>query len=125
VSIHGIGVDVAAVPRIARLVALRGGAVAERWFTPEERRRCRADTSPPRAYAETFAAKEAVWKALGLRGWDGSVPWHCIGIVPEEETAHLSGRVAAAAAALHVHVRTSSTEAVAMAVATASAVTPR
>ncbi|MDN3310125.1 4'-phosphopantetheinyl transferase superfamily protein [Microbacterium oryzae] len=124
-SIHGIGVDVAAVPRIAHLVALRGGAVAERWFTPEERRRCHADASPSRAYAETFAAKEAVWKALGLRGWDGSVPWQWIGIVPEEETAHLTGPVAEAAAALHVHVRTSSTEAVAMAVATASPVTPR
>ena len=73
--ILGIGVDVAPIVRVARLVEQHASEL-QRIFTPGERTFC--DSAPGRArdarYATAFAGKEAAMKALGT-GWRGDVTW--------------------------------------------------
>ncbi|MCB0910101.1 MAG: 4'-phosphopantetheinyl transferase superfamily protein [Propionibacteriaceae bacterium] len=98
-SIHGIGIDAADVPRISRLQRSSGGFVRH-WFTRDEIARCDAAERPELAYAGRFAAKEAVWKALRLEGWPGAVPWRLIAIRDEgvRVRVELAGEVATRAA---------------------------
>ena len=63
--VHGIGIDVVEVARIAAAAARHGDAFLARLFTPAERAYCDAKKSPAIHYAARFAAKEAVAKALG------------------------------------------------------------
>ena len=60
-----VGVDIARVDRMRDLLA-RYPRAEERFFTPVERAHCRGFTDPSRHFAGTFAAKEAVVKALRL-----------------------------------------------------------
>lgn len=71
--LRGVGIDIVDVRRVARLLEGRG-AFRTRWFTAGETARCDAAPDPARAYAAVLAAKEAAWKALGVK-WDGGVPW--------------------------------------------------
>ncbi|NGN93019.1 4'-phosphopantetheinyl transferase superfamily protein [Nocardioides sp. KC13] len=64
-SLQGVGVDVADIRRFARLLAMRGSGFAVRWFTDAEIAQCMAAATPATAFAMRYAAKEAVWKALG------------------------------------------------------------
>jgi len=61
-----IGLDVVEIRRMARLA--RRGAFLRRVFTPAEVRYCRSKARAPQHFAARFAAKEAVWKALGRAG---------------------------------------------------------
>ena len=63
--ILGIGNDIVDIDRIQRTLDRYGERFIERVFTDVERDR--AEGKPTRAaiYAKRFAAKEAVWKALG------------------------------------------------------------
>ncbi|MDG2284628.1 MAG: holo-ACP synthase [Alphaproteobacteria bacterium] len=63
--IIGIGNDIVDIDRIARTLERFGERFINRVFTADERDR--AEGKPTRAaiYAKRFAAKEAVWKALG------------------------------------------------------------
>lgn len=63
---YSLGVDIVEVPRIARLV--RGRRFRERVFTEGEIAYCRGKKNAAQHYAVRFAAKEAVYKALGLDG---------------------------------------------------------
>ncbi|WP_169566289.1 holo-ACP synthase [Microbacterium luticocti] len=112
--IAGVGVDLVAVDRWRRLV---GGGIVRRWFDAVERDRCRAAPDPARAFAEVFAAKEAVFKALPLSGWTGAVPWRDIHIAPAG--VRVDGALAAACAPAHVQVRVATTAGVAHAFAIA------
>lgn len=60
-----VGIDIASVVRMRKLLA-RYPRAEERFFTAAERTHCRSFTDPPRHFAGTFAAKEAVVKALRL-----------------------------------------------------------
>lgn len=60
-----LGVDVVEVERFRALLE-RSPGVAERFFTPAERSYCASAPDAPLRFAGTFAAKEAVMKALGL-----------------------------------------------------------
>ena len=73
--IAGAGVDVAPIARVARLVRDHA-ADLDRIFTAGERRHCDRAPAPARAgrYAAAFAAKEAVFKALGT-GWRSDLEW--------------------------------------------------
>jgi holo-[acyl-carrier protein] synthase len=73
--IVGMGVDVASVARVARLITDHP-AQLERVFTQRERRFCDATHGRRREarYAAAFAAKEAVMKALGT-GWRSDIEW--------------------------------------------------
>ena len=62
--IHGIGIDVVEVGRIAEAIERHGEAFLARLFTAGERAYCEAQNVPALHFAARFAAKEAVAKAL-------------------------------------------------------------
>jgi holo-[acyl-carrier protein] synthase len=98
-TIHGVGIDVVDTHRVERLLA-RSTRFARRWFTPDEVEQCLGVNGPAQAYAQRLAAKEAVWKALGLDDWTGGVPWLHIGTSHGVAgfTVELTGSVAEACA---------------------------
>lgn len=121
--LHGVGIDIVDVRRIARLVEDRGPAFTGRWFTADEVAQCSASEDPGGAYAARFAGKEAVWKSLGMDG-DRAVPWRSIGILDTDAGASVSLGVELATAAMAVGVgsiavSTSAIDDLAMAVAMA------
>ena len=61
-----IGIDIVEVKRITRLI--RSKAFLRRVFTPQEIAYCSKKVRKAEHYAVRFAAKEAVWKALGMGG---------------------------------------------------------
>jgi len=71
----GVGLDIIEVGRIRRLG--RNPRFLPKVFTPEEIRYCCARKNRWQHLAVRFAAKEAVWKALGR----GGVRWRDIGVV--------------------------------------------
>ena len=70
--IIGLGVDLAEIDRVRRLLA-RYEQFPERCFTEHERDYAFRFARPERRFAARFAGKEAVMKSLG-RGWR-SVRW--------------------------------------------------
>lgn len=64
-NIHGIGIDIVEVARIAAANEKHGPAFAERYLTENERTYCASHANPVIHQAARFAAKEAVAKALG------------------------------------------------------------
>jgi holo-[acyl-carrier protein] synthase len=72
--IVGTGVDIVEIRRIRSVLERQGERFVERVFSPGEQQYCRAhrDTAP--YYAVRFAAKEALFKALGT-GWGKGVTW--------------------------------------------------
>jgi holo-[acyl-carrier protein] synthase len=72
--IHGIGIDVVEVDRIASAIDRLGEPFLARLFTPAERAYCAAQKVPALHYAARFAAKEAASKALGT-GIGGEASW--------------------------------------------------
>ena len=64
----GIGIDLLDVERLERALARRP-RLAERMFSPGEREYAAARARPGIHLAARFCAKEAVAKALGIRGW--------------------------------------------------------
>jgi holo-[acyl-carrier protein] synthase len=65
----GLGIDVIEIARVERALE-RHPRLAERLFSPGELDYSRARGRPGRHLAARFAAKEAVTKALGIRGLD-------------------------------------------------------
>jgi len=61
-----IGVDIVEVGRIKKLV--KNSQFLAKVYTPEEIAYCRAKKNCAQHFAVRFAAKEAVWKALGENG---------------------------------------------------------
>lgn len=62
--IRGIGIDLADIDRISRLLARHPERARRRLFTPAERHYCDRRGAPARHFAARFAAKEAAYKAL-------------------------------------------------------------
>ncbi len=65
--ILGIGTDMVEVERIGRCIERWGDDFLKRIFCPEEIDYARGRAEPYQHYAARFAAKEAVFKALGDR----------------------------------------------------------
>ena len=63
--IFGIGTDIVAIARMARLWNDHGERALEKLLAPGERAACRESTEPARFLAKRFAAKEAFGKACG------------------------------------------------------------
>ncbi|MFD7077888.1 holo-ACP synthase [Nocardioides sp. NPDC059952] len=82
-SLQGVGIDIADIRRFARLLGTRGSGGAVRWFTDAEIAQCMAAAAPATAFAMRYAAKEAVWKALGPGEWSGPLPWRGITVLEE------------------------------------------
>jgi len=94
----GIGVDQLAVARVRPMAEARWQPFLG-LFTDGERRAADSRSDAAHAYAQIFAAKEAVYKALGL---DDDATWPEIEIVAQPGHAprvRLHGQTAAQAAA--------------------------
>jgi holo-[acyl-carrier protein] synthase len=101
----GLGIDLIEIARLERALARRP-RLAERVFTQAERAYAEARASPAVHLAARFAAKEAVAKSLGLRGWSFSDVEIEAGTPPQ---VRLQGRAAERARELGVALRVSLT----------------
>jgi holo-[acyl-carrier protein] synthase len=104
--ITGIGVDLVSVPRFAAFLRRHGERGLRRLFTRAEADYCLALADPVPSLAARFAAKEALFKALGT-GFAGTGGWHAVEVVRSAAGApalRLRGAALAAAgpAALHL-----------------------
>jgi holo-[acyl-carrier protein] synthase len=97
----GVGVDLLEIGRMERALG-RYPRLEARVFTEGERDYAAARARPARHLAARFAAKEAVVKALGLRGGFGLAEIEVV--AGEPPTIRLAGRAAAAAAGRRVEV---------------------
>lgn len=98
--IVGVGIDLASVRRMERVLERRGERARLRFFTAAESARCAAARSPAESFAARFAAKEAFYKALGT-GVGGAGGWTEVEVVSAPSGApslRLSGRAERAAA---------------------------
>jgi holo-[acyl-carrier protein] synthase len=66
VKVIGIGTDIVECLRIARMIERHGELFLNRVFTPAEIRFCMMRKQATQTYAGRWAAKEAVFKALGI-----------------------------------------------------------
>lgn len=84
--IVGVGVDIIEISRIRNAVEQRGKAFLDRIFTQEEQNYCMSRSKDSKVYesfAARFAAKEAVFKALGVR--KKGIRWQDIEVVVDAE----------------------------------------
>jgi holo-[acyl-carrier protein] synthase len=72
--IVGIGVDIVGIERMRRALERQGDRFIRRLFTASEQEYCRAHRDPVPYFAVRFAAKEALFKALGT-GWSQGIAW--------------------------------------------------
>jgi holo-[acyl-carrier protein] synthase len=101
--IVGVGVDVLPVARIARALAEDPHGLPEQLFTPAEIAYCEGQAHPAPHYAVRFAAKEALFKALGTGQVDGG-SWREVEVRsegPGPSRLILHGRMRETAGALH------------------------
>jgi len=100
--IVGIGVDVFAVERMESQLEEPESGLRERLFTPAEIAYCETKRYPAPHYAARFAAKEAMYKALGCSQPQGA-SWRDVEVRNDPSgRSHLvlHGRIRDAAAAL-------------------------
>lgn len=97
----GVGIDLLEIERLERALE-RYPRLAERVFTVAEREYAAARSRPGRHLAARFAAKEAVVKALGMRGGFGFREIEVVAGAPPE--VRLSGRAAEAAGGRRVEI---------------------
>jgi holo-[acyl-carrier protein] synthase len=99
------GVDIVEIARIEQMLREHGDRFIERCFTDVERAYCEAAPGlRAERYAVRFAAKEAVFKALGT-GWRTGISWRDAGIVHDpggRPTLVITGRCAEIALQLNI-----------------------
>ena len=98
-DVKGIGIDLAKIPRLRRVVERWNERFLRRVFTDEELAYCRRRRDPIPHLAARFAAKEAALKALGT-GLRMGVRWRELEVRRERgqaPTMVLSGRCRAIA----------------------------
>lgn len=100
-DIKGIGIDLAKIPRVRKVVERWSDRFLRRVFTEEEIAYCRRRRDPIPHFAARFAAKEAALKALGT-GLRMGARWRELEVRRERgeaPTMVLSGRCRAIALA--------------------------
>ena len=119
--IVGIGIDFVEIGRMKRTLERQGERFLQRVFTEAEQEYCRAHRDPAPYFAVRFAAKEALFKAIGT-GWAQGVKWLDAEVQRDERGAPrlaLSGRakeIAEASGVLSIHISLSHSEESAVAV---------
>jgi len=98
--VPGVGIDLIEIDRLERALR-RYPRLAARVFSAAERDYAAARARPGRHLAARFAAKEAVVKALGLRGF-GLAEIEVV--AGEPPTVRLGGRAAEAAAGRRIDI---------------------
>jgi holo-[acyl-carrier protein] synthase len=73
-DILGIGTDIIECPRIGKMVENHGELFLRRVYTEREIRYCQSRKHAIEHFAGLWAAKEAIFKALGT-GWSRGVTW--------------------------------------------------
>jgi holo-[acyl-carrier protein] synthase len=113
--IVGIGVDLFSVTRVEDELDKGDQGLRDQIYTPEEIAYCEGKRYPGQHYAARFAAKEAVFKALGAAGLSGQ-HWRDVEVRSDPHTGRshviLKGKVREAAEALGaatIHVSLSHT----------------
>jgi holo-[acyl-carrier protein] synthase len=84
--IIGTGVDVVEIARFRKVMERLKDRFILRVFTPAEQKFCNAHRDPAPHYAARFAAKEALFKALGT-GWARGVTWLDVETLRERQDA--------------------------------------
>ena len=77
--IVGLGIDIIEIKKLHDALDRNGNRLKNRTFTKTEIRYCEKHTNKYQHYAARFAAKEAVFKALGT-GWSQGVGWHDVDV---------------------------------------------
>lgn len=98
------GVDIVDVSRIRRMLDEHGERFLTRCFTRDERAYCDTKADSAIHYAGRFAAKEAVFKALGTGLSDG-LTWQDCGVTVQtggQPTVALTGRARTKASDLRI-----------------------
>jgi len=78
--IVGLGVDIVEIQRVREILARHSQRFKDRVFTPGEQAYCERHRDPAPSFAARFAAKEALFKALGT-GWSAGVTWRNVEVV--------------------------------------------
>ena len=113
--IIGIGVDIVEIRRFSVAMERSSERLLLRLFTAEEQRYCKAHRDPVPHFAARFAAKEAVFKALGT-GWAKGVTWRDVEVQKAGQEAPVivlhgeAQRLCAAKGAGNVHLSLSHSE---------------
>ena len=106
--IRGIGLDLADIDRIARLLGRHPERARRRLFTEGERSYCDRRGEPARHFAARFAAKEAAYKALAGTEEARHIHWQDIEVTNSpldgRPTLRFHGAAAKRAAELGVSV---------------------
>ncbi len=77
--ILGVGVDIVEIEKLRLAMIRRGERLRNRAFTPAEVEYCEERVNKFQHYSARFAAKEAVFKAIGS-GWRDGVTWQDVEI---------------------------------------------
>jgi len=113
--IIGTGVDLVEIARFRKVLERSKDRFVQRVFTPAEQKFCNAHQDPVPHFAVRFAAKEAVFKALGT-GWAKGITWQDAEVLREESGAPVmilhgeAQKLAFAKGAHSVHLSLSHTE---------------
>jgi holo-[acyl-carrier protein] synthase len=84
--IIGTGVDVVEIARFRKVIERLKDRFLFRVFTPAEQQFCNGHRDSAPHYAVRFAAKEALFKALGT-GWAKGVTWLDVEVLRERQDA--------------------------------------
>ncbi|MFB3071900.1 MAG: holo-ACP synthase, partial [bacterium] len=82
-AVVGTGIDMVGIERFRRALDRHGERFLKRIFTHRERSECSGRADPARHLAARFAAKEAVFKALGT-GWARGVGWRDVEVTADD-----------------------------------------
>lgn len=84
--ILGLGIDLVEIRRLERALDRWGERLMHRLFTPTERESCERRVRLGESLAGTFAAKEALFKAMGT-GLAQGLSWTQVEVVREKKRA--------------------------------------
>lgn len=107
--IVGIGVDIVEISRLRAALDRQKERFLRRVFTPAEQEYCAGHRDPVPHFAVRFAAKEALFKAIGT-GWSKGVSWLDVEVLRSGDGAPAmvlsgeGGRVANRLGAQSIHV---------------------
>jgi holo-[acyl-carrier protein] synthase len=113
--IVGTGIDIVEIARFRKVVERLKDRFISRVFTPEEQQFCQKHHDPIPHFAARFAAKEALFKALGT-GWAKGVTWLDVEVRRQRQDPPLmvlcgeAGRISANKGTQSVHLSLSHSE---------------